>query len=123
MESLTEQHEVSGPVVYGYLRLPNLPAAKQHALTTAMNHYCADHELVLGGLFREISATPEAAFAGLLQALRAHRSYGVVVPAANHLGTKDIAAARRRLIDATGARLLLMVGERQLVVTDHAPRR
>lgn len=114
MDSLTEHHTVSWPIVCGYLRPAGLSAAKQRALTAAINQYCTDHELLLEGFFREDRASPEIAFSGLLQALTAGRIYGVIVPAATHLGPKGVAHDRRRLIDAAGARLLLMTGKQQL---------
>lgn len=114
MESLTEQHKVSWPIVCGYLRLAGLSTARQRALVAAINQYCVDHELALGGLFREDGASPDAAFAGLLQALSTRRSYGVIVPAVAHLGPKDVALNRRRMIDAAGVRLLCMTGRQRL---------
>jgi hypothetical protein len=120
MDPLTEQHTVNWPIVCGYLRLAGLSTAKQRALTTAINQYCIDHELVLGGFFREDRASPDLAFAGLLQALTTRRMYGVIVPAAAHLGPKDLALNRRRKIDAAGAQLLLMTGRQQLIGTNSA---
>lgn len=119
MGSLTEQQKVSWPIVCGYLRLAGLSTARQRALIAAVNQYCFDHELVLGGLFREDRASPDLAFTGLLQALTTRRAYGVIVPAAAHLGPKDLGLNRRQMIDDAGARLLLMTGARHLKVQVH----
>ncbi|MFD7169016.1 hypothetical protein [Streptomyces violascens] len=111
MEPLTEQRLVSGPVVYGFLRLVKVPAARQAALAASLVEYCRSHELQLSGLFtdREASAGPSsAAFTGLLDVLALPDVYGVIAPAMSHLGPKAIAAERGRLIEAAGSRLLLV---------------
>ncbi|MHB9753191.1 ATP-binding protein [Streptomyces sp. BYX5S] len=72
MEPLTEHRPVNGPVVYGYLRLVRVPAARQAALTASLAAYCDSHELLLSGLFLDREIRPEpfsAAFTGLLDVL------------------------------------------------------
>ncbi|MFF0630297.1 hypothetical protein [Streptomyces sp. NPDC004296] len=113
MEPLTEQRKVSGPIVYGFLRLAGHSPARQQALTATVIEYCRTHELTLAGLFTERCASTAAAFTGLLQALQVPGSYGVVLPAPSHLGPKKIALERMRRLDAAGARLLLVRGTRQ----------
>ncbi|MEV5874274.1 recombinase family protein [Streptomyces sp. NPDC052101] len=111
MEPLTEHRLVSGPVVYGFLRLARVSKARQEALTDSLTEYCRSHELQLSGVFsdREVSAGPaSAAFTGLLDVLAMPDVYGVVVLAASHLGPKAIAAERGRRIEAAGSRLLLV---------------
>ena len=53
MEPITEQREVPGPVVYGYLRLPSPNPARRAALAGALRGYCDKHELVLAGVFTD----------------------------------------------------------------------
>ncbi|WP_326688407.1 hypothetical protein OIE63_15420 [Streptomyces sp. NBC_01795] len=110
MEPITELRPVNGPVVYGYLRLPRASGARREALATALAEYCRQHELSLSGLFTERGdwgrATP--AFAGLLDVLGLPDVYGVVLPAASHLGPRGTATDRRRRIEGAGARLLLV---------------
>ncbi|WP_395369758.1 ATP-binding protein [Streptomyces tubercidicus] len=54
----------------------------------SLAEYCRSHELVLSGLFTERSATNgSGAFTGLLDVLALPDTYGVVAPAASHLGT------------------------------------
>ncbi|MGW5334169.1 hypothetical protein [Streptomyces bauhiniae] len=110
MEPLTEQRLVSGPVVYGFLRLVRMPRARQEALVTSLAKYCRNHELELSGLFRDRDAAgpTSAAFTGLLDVLALPDVYGVVAPAMSHLGPRAIAAGRRRQIESAGARLLLV---------------
>lgn len=111
MEPLTEHRPVNGPVVYGFLRLVRVSAARQAALAASLAEYCHSHELQLSGLFtdRESSAGPTSvAFTGLLDALALPDIYGVVAPAMSHLGPKAIAAERGRRIEAAGSRLLLV---------------
>ncbi|MHC3430102.1 hypothetical protein [Streptomyces sp. DT18] len=110
MEPLTEHRLVSGPVVYGFLRLIRVPRARQNALVASLAEYCRAHELRLSGLFTERDATraASAAFNGLLDALALPDVYGVVVPAMSHLGPKAVAVERGRRIECTGARLLLV---------------
>ncbi|WP_327378932.1 hypothetical protein OG393_34070 (plasmid) [Streptomyces sp. NBC_01216] len=117
MEPLTEHRGVSGPVVYGFLRLVRVSRARQDALHDALAEYCRRHELDLHGVFTERTAGTErsAAFTGLLDVLDLHGTYGVVLPAFSHLGPKAIAAPRRARITASGARLLLVRGP-------HTPR-
>ncbi|MGW8398290.1 hypothetical protein ACWGLP_16625 [Streptomyces lydicus] len=115
MEPLTEHRPVNGPIVYGFLRLPKSAAARQTALTGALAEYCRSHELVLGAIFIERCSTtsaPSAAFTGLLDVLDLPDVYGVVLPAASHLGRKSIAAERRRQITGSGVRLMLVRGSK-----------
>lgn len=110
MEPLTEHRLVSGPVVYGFLRLAHVTRARQEALATSLVEYCRSHELQLSGLFtdRDSAGPASAAFTGLLDVLALPDVYGVVAPAMSHLGPKAIAAERGRQIESAGARLLLV---------------
>ncbi|MGI5444574.1 hypothetical protein ACQEVM_02280 [Streptomyces sp. CA-243310] len=111
MEPLTEHRLVSGPAVYGFLRLVRVSEARQEALVASLAEYCRSHELELSGVFteREASTGPgSAAFTGLLDVLALPDVYGVLAPAASHLGPKAIAAERGRRIEAAGSRLLLV---------------
>ncbi|MER5780235.1 hypothetical protein ABT104_00690 [Streptomyces mobaraensis] len=109
MEPLTEHRRVNGPVVYGFLRLVNVPAAREAALGQSLAEYCRLHELTLSGLFTERDAgVSSAAFTGLMDALKVPGAYGVVLPSAAHLGPRAIAATRGKEIAATGVRLLLV---------------
>ncbi|WP_059008483.1 hypothetical protein [Streptomyces specialis] len=111
MEPLTEHRPVSGPVVYGFLRLLRVSRARQDALVASLAEYCRSHELELSGVFtdRDASAGPaSAAFSGLLDVLALPDVYGVIAPAESHLGPKAIAAERGRRIEAAGSRLLLV---------------
>ncbi|MFG3426112.1 hypothetical protein [Streptomyces californicus] len=112
MEPLTEHRGVSGPVVYGFLRLVRVSRARQDALHDALAEYCRRHELALHGIFTERTAGTErsAAFTGLLDVLELHDTYGIVLPAFSHLGPKAIAVPRQARITAAGARLLLVRG-------------
>ncbi len=114
MEPLTEHRGVRGPVVYGFLRLVRVSAARHEALHAALAEYCRQHELALSGVFTERTANTErsAAFTGLLDVLELPDTYGVVLPAASHLGPKAIAAPRQARITSAGARLLLVRGPR-----------
>ncbi|MEV0344923.1 hypothetical protein AB0H88_04105 [Nonomuraea sp. NPDC050680] len=109
---LTEQHEVDGPIVYGYLRLHRSTTERQAALTVALAQYCEQHELQLCGIFtdRGTESAHAPAFAGLLDVLLLSNVYGVVLPTAHHLGGKHIAVRRREQLNAIGARLLFVRG-------------
>ncbi|WP_326599037.1 hypothetical protein [Streptomyces sp. NBC_01803] len=114
METLTEHRSVADPVVYGYLRLVRVSTARQKALAASLAEYCRQHELLLSGVFTERSTTAMApAFTGLLDVLALPDTYGVVLPAASHLGPKVIAAGREQHIEAARARLLLVRGARK----------
>ncbi|MFJ8752004.1 hypothetical protein ACIREO_22140 [Streptomyces sp. NPDC102441] len=120
MEPLTEYRPVSGPVVYGFLRLVRVSQARQDALTGSLAEYCRGHELQLSGVFTDRDATAgpaSAAFTGLLDVLALPDVYGVIAPAMSHLGPKAIAAERGRRIEAAGSRLLLV---RKPHTTHHA---
>lgn len=113
MGLLTERRDVNGPVVYGFLRLVMASVARQQALAASLAEYCRQHELLLSGVFTEHTARPgwsSAAFTGLMDVLAVPGTYGVVLPAACHLGPKSTAAERQRRIDATGARMLAVRG-------------
>ncbi|GFH35953.1 hypothetical protein [Streptomyces pacificus] len=47
MEPLTEHRPVSGPVVYGFLRLVRVSQARKDALVASLAEYCRSHELQL----------------------------------------------------------------------------
>ncbi|MEJ8634594.1 hypothetical protein [Streptomyces sp. MS2.AVA.5] len=116
MEPLTEHRRVSGPVVYGFLRLVNVSGARETALTASLAEYCRQHELTLSGVFTDRTATAgpvSAAFTGLLDVLALPDTYGVVLPAASHLGPKAIAAEHERRIETAGAHLLLVRSTRR----------
>ncbi|MEU5607505.1 hypothetical protein ACI2L4_08465 [Streptomyces sparsogenes] len=116
MEPLTEHRRVTFPVVYGFLRLVNVPEARQIALTASLAEYCRQHELLLSGVFTDRKATAgpiTPAFTGLLDVLALPCTYGVVLPAVSHLGPKAIATERERRIDAAEARVLLVRGARK----------
>ncbi|MFF7530527.1 hypothetical protein ACIP6Q_12400 [Streptomyces bobili] len=116
MEPLTEHRGVNGPVVYGFLRLVNVPTAREIALSVSLAEYCRQHELLLSGVFTDRTATggpTSAAFTGLLDVLTLPDTYGVALPAASHLGPKALAAERERQLEAVGARLLLVRGTRR----------
>ena len=112
MEPLTEHRLLNGPVVYGFLHLVKAPAGRVSALTSAVTEYCRQHELLLGAVFTERAAPDlderSAAFTGLLDVLVLPDTYGVVLPAATHLGPRRVAAARRKRLADTGARVLLL---------------
>ncbi|MGB8939062.1 MAG: hypothetical protein WCD21_02295 [Streptomyces sp.] len=111
MEPLTEHRPVSGPVVYGFLRLVRVSQARQDALVASLAEYCRRHELQMSGVFTDRDTSPgpgSAAFTGLLDVLALPDVYGVVAPAMSHLGPKVIAAERGRRIEAVGSRLLLV---------------
>ncbi|MER5465449.1 hypothetical protein ABT010_33120 [Streptomyces sp. NPDC002668] len=122
MEPLTEHRGVNGPVVYGFLRLVNVPAAREIALSASLAEYCRQHELLLSGVFTDRTPTgglASAAFTGLLDVLVLPDGYGVVLPALSHLGPKAIAAERERQLEAAGARLLLVRGPRKPCPAGH----
>ncbi|MGH3309540.1 MAG: hypothetical protein ACRDP3_02980 [Streptomyces sp.] len=122
MEPLTEHRCVSGPVVYGFLRLVKVPAARGIALSASLAEYCRQHELLLSGVFTDRATTggpASAAFTGLLDVLALPNAYGVVLPAASHLGPRAIAAERERQLDTAGARLLLVRGTRKPSPSGH----
>ncbi|MEV5199127.1 hypothetical protein [Streptomyces sp. NPDC053720] len=124
MEPLTEHRLVSGPVVYGFLRLVRASEARQVALVASLTEYCRSHELELSGVFteRKAGAGPgSAAFSGLLDVLALPDVYGVLAPAASHLGPKAIAAERGRRIKAVGSRLLLVRRAHPACPPDAAP--
>lgn len=109
MEPLTEHRRVSGPVVYGFLRLVNVSTAREAALKRSLAEYCRQHELSLSGVFTErVIKVNSAAFTGLMDTLDVPGTYGVVLPSASHLGPRAIAAARGKRITVAGARLLLV---------------
>ncbi|MFC4118524.1 hypothetical protein [Nonomuraea zeae] len=112
MWTLTEQHDVDRPIVYGYLRLHRSTPERQAALTVALAQYCDQHELRLCGIFTDQGTVSVVApaFAGLLDVLPLSGAYGVVLPSAHHLGGKQVAARRREQLKATGARLLFVRG-------------
>ncbi|PZG03019.1 hypothetical protein [Nonomuraea aridisoli] len=113
--TLTEQREVDGPIVYGYLRLDRSSHERLAALTVTLAQYCDQHELQLCGIFtdRGRGSVNDRAFVGLLNLLTVSDAYGVVLPTSHHLGGRRIADQRRERIDALGARLLYVRDSRR----------
>ncbi|MFG2692789.1 hypothetical protein [Kitasatospora sp. NPDC048407] len=112
MEPLTEHRSLNSPVVYGFLHLVKAPAGRDGALTAALAEYCGQHELLLGAVFVERTAPAQgersAAFSGLLDVLALPDTYGVVLPAASHLGPRTLATARSTRLTEAGIRILLL---------------
>ncbi|MCZ4102554.1 hypothetical protein [Streptomyces sp. H39-C1] len=111
MEPLTEHRGVNGPVVYGFLRLVKVSEPRHSALAVSLAEYCRQHELLLSAVFADRTASEgpgSAAFTGLLDVLALPDTYGVVLPAASHLGPRAISVERVRQIDRVGARILLL---------------
>ena len=110
MEPITEQRQVPGPVVYGYLRMAAPSRARRAALSRALAAYCDQHELVLAAVFTDSGDDRMRApgFAGLLDAITATASYGVVMPTRAHLGSGQAAGQRSAAIAGAGMRLMLV---------------
>ncbi|MDX3528936.1 hypothetical protein P1P75_21480 [Streptomyces sp. ID05-39B] len=121
MEPLTEQRHVIGPRVFGFLRLVHVSRARQLALTAAITDYCLRHELTLAGVYVERCSSTPSAFAGMLDALAATGSYGVVLPTPSHLGPKAIAAERRGQLTEAGTHVLLIRREQTAPPGGSAP--
>jgi len=113
MGLVTEQRRVPGPVVYGYLLLTAACRARRAVLSRALAEYCEQHELMLAAVFTDIGDDTVQApgFTGLLDALAAAPSYGVVIPTRAHLGHGRTAGPRLTVIAGTGRRLMLIRGK------------
>jgi hypothetical protein len=113
MESITEQRQVPGPVVYGYLLLTAACRARRAALSRALAEYCEQHELTLAAVFTDVGDDTVRApgFTGLLDALVTEPSYGVVIPTRAHLGHGRAGGSRLAVIAGTGRRLMLIRGK------------
>jgi hypothetical protein len=110
MGAITEQRQVPGPVVYGYLLLTAACRARRAALSRALAGYCEQHELILAAVFTDTSDDTVQApgFTGLLDVLATEPSYGVVIPTRAHLGHGLAAGTRLAVIAGTGRRLMLI---------------
>jgi hypothetical protein len=112
MEPVTEQRQVPGLVVYGYLRVPARSQNRRAALGSVLRSYCDRHELVLGGIFTDSGDDDSwlPGFAGLLDAMLATGGYGVILPSPGHLGTGQLVVERSAAITRAGLRLILIRG-------------
>jgi len=110
MGVITEQRQVPGPVVYGYLLLTAVSLGRRIALSRTLAEYCEQHELTLAAVFTDSGDDTVRApgFSGLLDALATEPSYGVVIPTPAHLGHGRAAGSRRAIIAGTGRRLMLI---------------
>jgi hypothetical protein len=109
MEPITEQRPMPGLIVYGYLRMTAPSPARRTALTRALTGYCEQHELVLAAIFTDRGPGQRApGFTGLLDAISASASYGIVVPTRAHLGSGSAAAQRLAAITEIGRRLMIV---------------
>ncbi|WP_424534245.1 hypothetical protein ACOZ38_28540 [Sphaerisporangium viridialbum] len=110
---ITEQREVDGPIVYGYMQLRQYSPDRHAALAVTIDQYSHAHELQLCGIFtgRE-GVADDPAFSGLLDVLALSGAYAVVLPTAHHLGSRQVARRRRKQIQEIGARLLFVRGVR-----------
>lgn len=113
LESITEQRQVLGPVVYGYLLVPAPSRARRAALSRALAGYCEQHELTLSAVFTDTGDDSVRApgFTGLLDALATETSYAVVMPARAHLGRGRAAGSRLAVLADTGRRLIILRGK------------
>jgi hypothetical protein len=113
MVPITEQWQVPGPVVYGYLLLTAACRARRAALGRALAEYCEQHELTLAAVFTDTGDDTVQApgFTGLLDALATEPSYGVVIPTRAHLGHGRAAKSRLAVIAGTRRRLMLIRGK------------
>lgn len=113
MGPITEQRQVLGPVVYGYLLLTAACRARRAALSRALAEYCEQHELTLAAVFTDAGDDTVRApgFTGLLDVLATEPSYGVVIPTRAHLGYGRAAGSRLAVIAGTGRRLMLIRGD------------
>jgi hypothetical protein len=111
MESITEQRQVPGPVVYGCLLLTPACRARRAALSRALAEYSEQHELMLAAVFTDTGDDTVRApgFTGLLDAL-VTECYGVVVPTRGHLGYGRAGGSRLSVIAGTARRLMLIRG-------------
>jgi hypothetical protein len=110
MGPITEQRQVPGPVVYGYLLLTAAGWTRRAALSRAVAGYCEQHELTLAAVFTDTDDDTVQApgFTGLLDVLTMEPSYGVVIPTRAHLGHGRAAGSRLATIAGTGRRLMLI---------------
>ena len=110
MGPITEQRQVPGPVVYGYLLLTAAGRTRRAALSRAVAGYCEQHELTLTAVFTDTDDDTVQApgFTGLLDVLTMEPSYGVVIPTRAHLGHGRAAGSRLAVIAGTGRRLMLI---------------
>ena len=110
MGLITEQRQVPGPVVYGYLLLTAACRFRRAALSRALAEFCEQHELTLAAVFTDTGDDTVQApgFTGLLDVLIAEPSYGVVTPTRAHLGHGRAAGSRLAIIAGTGRRLMLI---------------
>jgi hypothetical protein len=110
MGLITEQRQVPGPVVYGYLLLTAACRTRRAALGRALAEFCEQHELTLAAVFTDTGDDTVQApgFTGLLDVLTTEPSYGVVIPTRAHLGHGRAAGSRLAIIAGTGRRLMLI---------------
>ena len=110
MGLITEQRQVPGPVVYGYLLLTAAGRTRRVALSRALAGCCEQHELTLAAVFTDTGDDTVQApgFTGLLDVLTMEPSYGVVIPTRAHLGHGRAAGSRLAVIAGTGRRLMLI---------------
>lgn len=110
MEPITEQRQVPGLLVYGYLRLASSSPARRAALSRTLAGYCEQHELILAAVFADIGTDrlPVPGFAGLLDAIATGANYGIVIPTLAHLGARPTARDRLAAITRTGRRLMIV---------------
>lgn len=110
MGLITEQRQVPGPVVYGYLLLTAAGRARRATLSRALAEFCEQHELTLAAVFTDTGDDTVQApgFTGLLDVLTMEPSYGVVIPTWAHLGHGRAAGSRLAVIAGTGRRLMLI---------------
>jgi hypothetical protein len=110
-EPITERRAVPGPHVYGYVRDIAGTTARRTALVDCLVEYCRQHELTLCGVFtdRETNVPVRSpAFVGLLDTLELPDTYGAVIPALSHLGSRRLAEQRERQITTIGTRLIVI---------------
>jgi hypothetical protein len=109
------------PLVFGYVRAlsptddpvededpSDSPAAEITALQDELTAFAEAEGLTLATIYTDRADTVPAAFHALVEAVRRHNAWGVVVPSLHHLGGPALPALKHHLEHSTGAHVLVV---------------
>jgi hypothetical protein len=103
------------PLVFGYVQAStddlvddDEPSHSPAELQDELTAFAEAEGLTLANIYTDRADTVPAAFHALVEAVRRHNAWGVVVPSLHHLGGPALPALKHHLEHQTGARVLVV---------------
>lgn len=103
------------PLVFGYVQASTDdivddedPSHSCDVLQAELTAFAEAEGLTLANIYTDRAETVPAAFHALVEAVRRHNAWGVVVPSLHHLGGPALPTLKHHIEHSTGARVLVV---------------